>query len=171
MTTPASGNTPGRTMPRWTPVQLASLVVGAGFLLVGLFGFIPGITTDYNAMTWAGHESEAMLLGMFQVSILHNLIHLAFGVAGLLMAWRFNGARAFLLGGGLIYALLWIYGLVISRETAANFVPVNNADNWLHFGLAVGMIALGLLGGVRASNPATGTPGTPPPDTPPGPIR
>jgi hypothetical protein len=80
-------------MPRWTPVQLASLVVGAGFLLVGLFGFIPGITTDYNAMTWAGHESEAMLLGMFQVSILHNLIHLAFGVAGLLMAWRF-GNRA-----------------------------------------------------------------------------
>ncbi|GHD30261.1 hypothetical protein GCM10007147_31870 [Nocardiopsis kunsanensis] len=54
-------------------------------------------------------------------------------------------ARIFLIGGGVIYLVLWLYGLVIDLDSAANFVPLNTADNWLHFVLGVGMIALGLL--------------------------
>jgi hypothetical protein len=127
------------------PIQLAALVVGAVFLLVGVLGFIPGITTGFGGMTFAGHESEAMLLGLFQVSVLHNIVHLLFGVAGLAMARSVAGARNFLIYGGVIYAVLWIYGLVIDQSSAANFVPVNTADNWLHLVLAVGMIALGFL--------------------------
>ncbi|MEZ5153684.1 DUF4383 domain-containing protein [Rhodococcus zopfii] len=128
-----------------TPVQTAALVVGALFLLVGVLGFIPGITTDYDTMTFAGHHSEAMLLGVFNVSILHNIVHLLFGVAGLAMARSVSSARAFLVGGGVIYAVLWVYGLVIDMDSSANFVPVNTADNWLHFALAVAMIAAGVL--------------------------
>ncbi len=132
-----------RNMTR-TPVQTAALVVGALFLLVGVLGFIPGITTDYDTMTFAGHHSEAMLLGVFNVSILHNIVHLLFGgVAGLAMARTVSSARAFLVGGGVIYAVLWVYGLVIDMDSSANFVPVNTADNWLHFALAVAMIAAG----------------------------
>lgn len=132
-------------LARASAVQKGSLVVGAVFLLVGILGFIPGITTDYGDMKFAGHESDAMLLGIFQVSILHNLVHLAFGVAGVLMARTASLARSFLVGGGVIYLVLWVYGLVIDHESSANFVPVNTADDWLHFGLGVGMIALGLL--------------------------
>jgi hypothetical protein len=54
-----------------------------------------------------------------------------------------------LLGGGIVYAVLWLYGLAIDFDTAANFVPLNTADNWLHLGLAVTMVALGLLPGSR----------------------
>jgi len=126
-------------------VQLAAAAVGAVFLLVGILGFIPGITTNYDQMQFAGHESEAYLLGLFQVSILHNIVHLLFGVAGLALARTFSRAKIFLLGGGIIYAVLWIYGLIIGGESAANFVPLNTADNWLHLGLAIGMIALGAL--------------------------
>jgi hypothetical protein len=128
-----------------TPVQIAALVVAATFLLVGVLGFIPGITTNYDQLMIAGHESGALLLGLFQVSVLHNLVHLAFGVVGVLMARTAAAARAFLVGGGVIYVLLWVYGLVIDQNSAANFVPLNTADNWLHLFLAVGMIALGLL--------------------------
>lgn len=128
-----------------TQVQQAALAVGAVFLLVGILGFIPGITTDYSAMEFAGHESEAKLLGIFQVSILHNIVHILFGVAGLLLARTIDGARAYLIGGGAIYLLLWLYGLLIDHESSANFVPVNRADDWLHFVLGVGMIALGLV--------------------------
>ncbi|WP_229787028.1 DUF4383 domain-containing protein [Actinokineospora sp. UTMC 2448] len=127
------------------PGQQVAAAVGAVFLLVGILGFIPGVTTNYDEMQFAGHESGALLFGLFQVSILHNLVHLLFGVAGLAMARTLSGARAFLLGGGLIYLLLWLYGLFIGHDSAANFVPLNNADNWLHLLLAVGMIALGLL--------------------------
>jgi hypothetical protein len=127
------------------PVQLAAMVVGAVFLLVGIAGFIPGITTNYDLLQFAGHQSGALLLGVFQVSILHNIVHLLFGVAGLAMARTAHGARNYLIGGGVIYAVLWLYGLLIGDSMPANFVPMNMADDWLHFVLAVGMIALGVL--------------------------
>jgi hypothetical protein len=126
------------------PVRLAATVVAAVFLAVGIAGFIPGLTSDYGGMTFAGHESTAMLLGVFHVSILHNIVHLLFGIAGWVMARTVSGASAFLIGGGVVYALLWLYGLLIDHDSAANFVPVNTADNWLHLVLAVGMIGLGV---------------------------
>jgi uncharacterized protein DUF4383 len=129
------------------PIQLAALIVGVVFLLVGILGFIPGITTNYSEMAFAGHQSGAMLLGLFQVSVLHNIVHLLFGIAGLAMARTAAGARNFLIYGGVIYAVLWLYGLLIDQSSAANFVPLNTADNWLHLLLAVAMIALGFLVG------------------------
>ena len=138
-------NTNNRTVESGrTTLQRAAQAVGVVFLLVGILGFIPGITSNYGSMMFAGHQSEAMLLGIFQVSILHNIVHLLFGIAGLAMAKTVSGARSYLLGGGIIYAILWIYGLVIGQDSSANFVPVNSADNWLHFLLAVGMIGLAL---------------------------
>ncbi|MBM7173224.1 DUF4383 domain-containing protein [Streptomyces sp. G44] len=128
-----------------TPVQQAALLVGVVFLLVGVLGFIPGITTDYDTMKFASHDSRAELLGIFQVSILHNLVHLAFGVAGVAMARTASTARTFLLVGGAVYLVLWLYGLIIDHHSSANFVPLNNADDWLHFVLGIGMIGLGAL--------------------------
>ncbi|MER5212654.1 DUF4383 domain-containing protein [Streptomyces sp. NPDC002838] len=127
-----------------TPVQQAALLVGVVFLLVGVLGFVPGITTDYDTLKFAEHDSNAELLGVFQVSVLHNIVHLLFGIAGAAMAGSASAARTFLVGGGLVYLALWIYGLVIDRDSTANFVPVNTADNWLHFALGIGMIALGV---------------------------
>jgi len=126
------------------PVRQAATVVAAVFLLVGILGFIPGVTTDYDGMTFAGHESTAMLLGVFHVSILHNIVHLLFGIVGLAMARTPAGARSFLIGGGVVYLGLWLYGLVIAHDSAANFVPVNGADNWLHLVLGIVMIGLGV---------------------------
>ncbi|WP_280437027.1 DUF4383 domain-containing protein [Nocardia carnea] len=128
-----------------SPVQLAAMAVGAVFLLAGVLGFIPGITTNYDTMEWAGHHSEAQLFGLFNVSILHNIVHLIFGVAGLAAAASAVLARAYLLVGGVIYLLLWVYGLLIDQTSDANFVPLDTADNWLHFGLGLGMVALGVI--------------------------
>ena len=81
------------TTPRsWA--RTAAAVVGTVFLLVGVLGFIPGITTDYDTMKFAGHESGALLIGVFQVSILHNIVHILFGVAGLAMSRTASAARA-----------------------------------------------------------------------------
>lgn len=161
----SSPATSPRTTAARAPLQWAALVVGAVFLLVGIAGFIPGITSNYGDLTFAGHHSEAVLLGIFAVSVLHNLVHLAFGVAGLVMARTPVSARLYLIVGGLIYAVLWLYGLVIDPHSSANFVPLNTADNWLHFALAVLMIGLGVALGrqttLRATNGAgTGAPGT-----------
>jgi hypothetical protein len=136
---------------RTTPlICTLARVVGAAFLLVGILGFIPGITTHYNAMTFAGHESGAKLLGIFQVSVLHNMVHLLLGVAGLALSRTVRTAFAFLVGGGVVYLLLWVYGLVTEHGSDANFVPLNDADNWLHLVLGLGMIALGFVGRQQA---------------------
>ena len=55
-----------------TAIQKTALGVGVVFLLVGVAGFIPGVTQNIEGMTAAGHTSEAMLFGVFQVSVLHR---------------------------------------------------------------------------------------------------
>ncbi len=134
-----------------TPLQTAATMVAAAFVLVGVLGFVPGITTNYDDMTFAGHESGAKLLGIFQVSVLHSLVHLLFGIAGLALARTWSGARSFLLGGGAVYLLLLVYGLAVDHDSDANFVPFNGADNVLHLVLGATMIALGLLLGRSAT--------------------
>ena len=126
-------------------VQKASLAVGAVFLLVGVLGFVPGITANFDQLHLAGHHSEAMLLGLFQVSALHNIVHLLFGAAGIALARTAGAARAFLLYGGIIYLVLFVYGLVVPQDSAGNFVPLNGFDNGLHLLLGVGMVALALV--------------------------
>ena len=144
-------SSPRTTADTRSPLRTAARIVGVAFLLVGILGFVPGITTDYDTLTFAGHESDAKLLGIFQVSILHNIVHLLFGVLGLVMARTAAAARAYLVGGGVIYLVLWLYGLLIDHDSSANFVPVNNADNWLHLVLGLGMIGLGLVLGRSAA--------------------
>ncbi|GAA1625506.1 DUF4383 domain-containing protein [Georgenia ruanii] len=130
--------------PKRTSVQTAALVLGIVFLVVGVLGFVPGITSHYTLIAVAGHRSSAMLLGIFQVSILHNIVHLLFGIAGIVLSRSVAAARGYLVWGGVIYLALWLYGLIIDQASPVNFVPVNTADNWLHFLLGVVMIVLGV---------------------------
>ena len=154
MSSSATGGTgrTGRTTGDSTDiVRKLALVVGAMFVLVGILGFVPGITTNFDEMEFAGDGSGALLLGLFQVSILHNLVHLLYGVAGLAMSRASSTARTYLLVGGAIYLVLWVYGLIVvggdeDGSSAANFVPLNDADNWLHLGLGIVMILMGMAG-------------------------
>ena len=134
-----------------TSVQLVSGLFGAVFLLVGILGFVPGITQDLDTIMFAGHHSQAALLGIFQVSVLHNIVHLLFGIVGLLGLRSRGLAKTYLIVGGIVYAVLWIYGLVVPMESMGNFVPLNTADNWLHFVLAVAMGTTGIVFGWKTS--------------------
>lgn len=144
MITQTSPSTPARAR-----VQIVSGIFGAVFLLVGVLGFVPGITQNLDTIMFAGHHSEAALLGLFQVSVLHNVVHLLFGIVGLLGTRSRGLAKGYLIVGGIVYAVLWIYGLIVPMESMGNFVPLNTADNWLHFVLAVAMVTTGLVFGRR----------------------
>jgi hypothetical protein len=127
-----------------SPAQTVATVIALAFLAVGILGFIPGITSHYGDMTFAGHDSDAKLLGLFEVSVLHNIVHLLYGVVGLALARSASGAVAYLIGGGAVYLVLWLYGLLIDKHSGANFVPLNSADDWLHFALGLVMLAAGM---------------------------
>ena len=133
-----------------TPIHSVAALAGVVFIVVGILGFVPGVTTHYGDLSFAGHGSGAKLLGIFQVSVLHNLVHLLFGVVGLVLAKTAEGARTYLLGGGVVYLALWVLGVV----GGGDWIPANTADNWLHLGLGIGLIALGYVSGrstVRAA--------------------
>lgn len=123
-----------------TPVQNVARLAGVVFLLVGIAGFIPGITTNlYDGLEFAGDDGNAKVLGLFEVSVLHNLVHGLFGLAGLALAKTASGARTYLIGGGAIYVLL----ALIQAIGAGDWVPLVGADLWLHLALGLGMIGLG----------------------------
>jgi hypothetical protein len=139
-----------------TLAQTLALLFGVVFLVVGILGFIPGITTNYDDMEFAGSDSGAELLGIFQVSILHNIAHLLFGV-GILFARTHEGARTYLLGGSVIYSALFIYGLFVGSGDDANFIPMNGADDVLHLVLAIAFIGAYIATG-RDRGYSTATP-------------
>jgi hypothetical protein len=125
-----------------TSVQKTARLVGIVFLLVGIAGFIPGLTTDlYEGLEFAGDGGTSELLGIFRVSVLHNIVHGLFGLAGLALAATASGARTYLIGGGAIYLGLFLLGIV----GGGDWLPSNTADNWLHLLLGAGMVGLGVL--------------------------
>lgn len=131
---------PGRPL-RTNLVGLAAVVL----LGLGVMGFVPALVTQYDSMAFAGPGSAATLFGVFAVSVVGNLLHLALGIIGIAVAGKPAGVRRFLVVAGLVLLLLAVYGWIVDPHSAANFVPVNGADNWLHLFLGAGMIALGLL--------------------------
>jgi hypothetical protein len=126
-------------------VQRAALIIGVLFLVIGGFGFVPGVTASLGSITLASHASETMLFGIFQVSIVHNIIHLMLGVAGVAMARTVHGAHRYLLVGGASYLVLFVYGLLVSQSSNENFLPVKRADDMLHLLLGITMVLLGLV--------------------------
>jgi hypothetical protein len=128
-----------------TPIQELALLFAVGFLVVGIAGFIPGLTTHYGDLSFAGHDSGAKLFGVFQTSVLQNLVHLLFGVVGIVLSRTRRSARAFLVGGGLVYLVIFLYGLITSDSSGANFIPLNGADDELHAALGGSMLVFGLL--------------------------
>jgi hypothetical protein len=133
-------------------IRVLAGTVGAGFLLFGLLGFVPGITTHYGELAVAGQSSTAMLFGIFRVSILLNVVYLVFGVAGFLQSRSAVTARNYFVRGGAIFGVLWLYGLVIDQNGSSNLLAVNRADNWWHLVLCLGLIATGVVMGRRTSS-------------------
>jgi len=145
--------------PRFTflAVKIAAILVASILLAMGVLGFVPGVTTHLDTMDPIGKQSGAALFGVFQVSLVHNLFHVAMGVAGLVLARTYARSRAYLLGGGVVFLGLWLYGLLTGPGHGVDVMPMNSADTWLHFGLGVAMVILALtLAGARVPTGARG---------------
>ncbi len=123
-----------------TLAQKLAFVFGVVFLLVGILGFIPGITEDAPG-SFAGEDSDGSLLGIFQVSVLHNLAHLAFGV-GILAARTHANALMYLLVGGIAYLGLFLLGIL----GAMDWLPADDSDDWLHLVLGAALVGSWFVG-------------------------
>ena len=132
-------------MPRLAPAQLLAVLAGGLLVLLGLSGFVPGVTSHLGSIRFAGQGSHAQLLGTFRVSVLANAVHLALGAAGVVLARSAVSARRYLVCCGTLLLALWALGAV----SAGRFVPLDLADNWLHFGFGIALLGLGALAARR----------------------
>lgn len=114
------------------------------FLMIGFAGFVPAMTWNLHTIEM-GYGSEAMVLGIFQVSVLHNIIHLLAGLAGLSLSRFSDSARWYLRVGSGVAVVLWILGLLVDRVSYSNFLPLNTVDDWAYFVIALVMVGLSFL--------------------------
>ena len=119
-----------------TTVQRVAQVFGIVFLLVALLGFFTTGTSMESDPARAPH-----LLGLFPVNLLHNFVHLAFGIWGLAASRSFGAATAYARIGGVIYLLLAILGFVV--PTGFGLVPLGGANPLLHLVLGAVLTAAG----------------------------
>lgn len=119
------------------------MVFGVVFLAAGVLGFVPGVTTD-----------EGLLLGILQVSPLHNVIHILSGVAALLAAKTAEYAKMYFQVFGVVYLVVTVVGFV-QGDTVLGLIDVNTADNVFHAFLAVALLGIGF--GLKADG-TTATP-------------
>lgn len=125
-----------------------ALALGSGvaFALLGAMSLTPGVTTGlYDELAFWGTGSTAELLGAFQTSVLLVLTYFVVAGVCLAAAFSYKTARAGVWFAAITTVALWFYGAVTINDGAGNFIPLNRADDWLHFGLAAV-----LLGGLIA---------------------
>jgi Domain of unknown function (DUF4383) len=120
-----------------SPAQVFALVIGATLLIVGIVGFF------YNASFGTGDGTERdAVLGLLDVNGWHNLVHIASGAIGLLVAGSYSGSRLYALVFGGIYLLVALLGFLAGDgDEIFNLIPVNTEDNFLH--LLIGLAGVG----------------------------
>lgn len=115
-----------------------ALLFGIVFLAVGVAGFIPGLVHSP-----AGDHDVTMdqnygdLLGIFPVNLLHNAVHILFGLWGLAASRSLAGSVSYARAVAIIYAVLTVMGLVESLNTTFGYIPIYGNDVWLHAALAL----------------------------------
>ena len=105
-----------------------SLAFGLTFIAAGFLGFIPNPIVSPN--------------GLFEVNLMHNLVHVSTGavfIIGALLSEK--AARVTLRSVGIAYVGVTILGFMIKGHLLLGLVHINEADKWLHAGLAIVILA------------------------------
>ena len=120
------------------PVRYFALVYGIVFLVVGIAGFVPGLVTMADPTAEVAVDAGfGRLFGLFPINWLHNLVHIAFGIWGLVAYRSFSGARLYARAVAVIYAILTVMGLIPVLNTTFGLIPLYGHNVWLHALLAI----------------------------------
>lgn len=136
--------------------RMFARIYGIVFLIIGIGGFIPGLTQPHEHPGVTVTAASGLELGLFPVNVLHNLVHIAFGVWGLLAARTLPAARGYARAVAVIYAILAVLGLFPATNTTFGLVPIYGHDVWLHALLAAVAAYFGFVRHEREPHPGPG---------------
>jgi len=117
-------------------IQRVATISGVVFIVVSLLGLFTGGMPGMKM-----GAASVMLLGLFPVNLLHNLVHLAFGVWGVIAGRAKEASVTYALGSGAAYLLLGVIGLF--TDSVLGMVPIGGYDVVLHLVLAVVLAGCG----------------------------
>ena len=109
-------------------VQTVALIFGVIYFLVGVLGFIGPLigTSSFITITQDKHA----LLGLADINLLHNLMHLAIGLAGLAAASSVANSRTFCQVVGVILLMVGLLGIFVGN--LFGILPLAGFDIPLH---------------------------------------
>ena len=114
-------------------ITTAALIYGVAFVLIGILGYVPGVTTP-----------DGMLLGIFHVNSAHNLVHIPSGIFALIAySYGARASQAYFRVFGWLYGLVAVIGFFVQHGNILGFIANNPADNWLHVLIAVTALYVG----------------------------
>lgn len=99
------------------------MLFGWIYVLVGIAGFIPALGGSFSM-------ASGTLLGVADVNILHNIVHLIVGFAGITMSRTEEGAGTFCKTFGIILLLIGVVGFVMPN--LFGILPIGGDDRWIH---------------------------------------
>lgn len=135
--------------------QRFALIWGIVFLLAAVAGAVPGLLGPDDA-TLRVDALHGRLLGLFPVNVLHDLVHLVFGIWGLFASRSLPQAKLYARVTAIAYAVLVVAGFLPGLQTLFGLVPIHSHDIWLHLVLALPAAYFGFRSGAPAV--ATTTP-------------
>jgi hypothetical protein len=100
-----------------------AMAFGVIYFAVGLAGLIPALGGSFGMTT-------STLLGIASVNIIHNIVHLVIGIAGLSMAKTEESAQTFCKTFGIILLLVGVVGFV--APNGFGILPLGGYDIWIH---------------------------------------
>lgn len=113
-------------------IRTFALIFGIVYMLVGILGFIPGLTQHHDIPNLTVKPFSGSILGLFPINVLHNVVHMAIGAWGILASRSVGASRLFGKGLAIIYGLLTILGLIPATKTMFGLVPIYGYDIVLH---------------------------------------
>jgi hypothetical protein len=122
-----------------TTLQKLATVFGIIIILLAIVG---SFATGAMYMQPTDPAMAPKALGIFPVNLLHNIVHLVFGIWGLAAARSWGASKSFFIWGGVIYAVLTVLAFV--SPSGFGMVPLAGADIGLHCLLAIVMLGIGL---------------------------
>lgn len=126
-------------------IRYFALVYGTVFAIAGIAGFIPFLLTPYGIgePSLTVTAGAGRLFGLFPVNVLHNLVHIVFGIWGLAVWKNMDSSRFYARSVAVVYAVLTLMGLFSGLQTTFGLIPIHSHDVWLHLMLAGGAAYFG----------------------------
>jgi hypothetical protein len=123
-------------MSRSAAVKI-SIALGLAYLLIGVLGFVPGVTVPNG-----DKAGQGLLLGIFAVNSIHNIAHLILGAALVWAVTTGDMLRMVSRGLAVVFAILVVGSLI---APIVEGVAINPPDTGLHLASLLVTAAVGFM--------------------------